>query len=186
MSQKPGLGERIKQYRLERNLTLKEVEQKAKVSATHVSEIERGLTSPTIGALERIAHAMGCEPSLFLRRDAGPLVSISRRTDRLALTDNRGGATLFRIGGGGRGAELSVCEIEILPGAREPFSRLGSDGETFVHVLRGVVEVDMVDEKHVLKAGDSMHFEARGERAITNIGDAPAIVVRASHPALTL
>ena len=39
MPSKQQLGERIKRFRLERNLTLKEVELKAKVSATHVSEI---------------------------------------------------------------------------------------------------------------------------------------------------
>ena len=44
MPSKQELGERIKRFRLERNLTLKEVEVKAKVSATHVSEIERGMT----------------------------------------------------------------------------------------------------------------------------------------------
>ena len=186
MSEKLQLGSRIKRFRLERNLTLKEVEQEAKVSATHISEIERGLTSPTIGALDRIARAMGAEPSYFLRTQAGPRVSISRRTDRVALSDLESGSTLFRITGGGRHSELSVLEVEIPVGAREPFSRLGVEGEVFVHVLRGVVELDMGENRHVLKAGDSMHFEATGERAVTNIGDGTAVIVRGTHPAVTL
>ena len=48
MTSREQLGERLKRFRLDRNLTLKEVELKAKVSATHVSEIERGMTSPTV------------------------------------------------------------------------------------------------------------------------------------------
>ena len=76
MPSKEELGERIKRFRLDRNLTLKEVELKAKVSATHVSEIERGMTSPTIGALTKIARAMGTEPSYFLESDPYPPVSL--------------------------------------------------------------------------------------------------------------
>jgi transcriptional regulator with XRE-family HTH domain len=72
MPTKQQLGERIKRFRLERNLTLKDVEVKAKVSATHVSEIERGMTSPTVGALTKIARALGTEPSYFLQNDPVP------------------------------------------------------------------------------------------------------------------
>ena len=82
MLEKSGLGERIKQFRLSRNLTLKEVEQKAKVSATHVSEIERGLTSPTVGSLTKIAHALGTEPGYFLQTGDYPGVSVVRSDRR--------------------------------------------------------------------------------------------------------
>ena len=57
MSISVEVGRRIKQYRQKYNLTLKEIEARVNVSATHVSEIERGKTSPTIGALSRIAQA---------------------------------------------------------------------------------------------------------------------------------
>ena len=51
------LGRRIRRIRQEKSLTLKQIEAKVGVSATHISEIERGKTSPTIGALEKIAAA---------------------------------------------------------------------------------------------------------------------------------
>src|SRR5512137_986624 len=92
MLSKKELGQRIKRFRLERNLTLKEVEVKAKVSATHVSEIERGMTSPTVGALAKIARALGTEPSYFLQNDAHPAVSVVRKGKRRMMRYEEWGA----------------------------------------------------------------------------------------------
>jgi type IV pilus assembly protein PilB len=47
-------------------MTLKNVETLSGLSSTHISEIERGMTSPTIGALIRIAHALKKDPSYFI------------------------------------------------------------------------------------------------------------------------
>jgi transcriptional regulator with XRE-family HTH domain len=60
------LGRRIRKLRLERRMTLKQVEEKSALSATHLSEIERGRTSPTIGALVRIARALEKDASYFI------------------------------------------------------------------------------------------------------------------------
>ena len=66
MISKEEIGRRIKKMREEHHLTLKNVEAKAGISATHISEIERGKTSPTIGALIRIADALGKDPAYFI------------------------------------------------------------------------------------------------------------------------
>ena len=63
------LGRRIHGLRVERQLTLKQVEEASGLSATHLSEIERGRTSPTIGALTRIARALGRDASYFIETE---------------------------------------------------------------------------------------------------------------------
>ena len=63
------VGRRIKRVRGERNLTLKMVESASGVSATHVSEIERGETIPTIKVLARIARALGKRAAFFLEEN---------------------------------------------------------------------------------------------------------------------
>ena len=67
MMTKEQLGTRIRSVRKERGLTLKELERVSGFSATHISEIERGKTSPTIGALVRISNALGKDTSLAKR-----------------------------------------------------------------------------------------------------------------------
>ena len=63
------LGRRIRKCRLDSRMTLKAVEQASGLSATHLSEIERGRTSPTIGALVRIARALNRDASYFIERE---------------------------------------------------------------------------------------------------------------------
>ena len=63
------LGRRIRNLRLQQRMTLKQVEESSGLSATHLSEIERGRTSPTIGALVRIARALQKDTSYFIEAE---------------------------------------------------------------------------------------------------------------------
>jgi transcriptional regulator with XRE-family HTH domain len=60
------LGRKLKQARRKKDMTLMEVQKKARVSATHISQIERGMTSPTVGVLQKLAKALGAKASDFL------------------------------------------------------------------------------------------------------------------------
>jgi transcriptional regulator with XRE-family HTH domain len=182
MPDKLELGERLKRFRLGRNLTLKEVELKAKVSATHISEIERGMTSPTVGALTKIARALGSEPSYFLQSDDTPSVSVVRRPNRHVLTDNKWGARLNRLCTGIRGSELSFLEIELDPGRNEKVEPVSRNGEEFLYVIKGVVEVYVGRDRHLLKEGDSLHFRMSEPHSIRNIGDGKASLMWATLP----
>ena len=69
------LGRRVRALRLQRGMTLKQVESLCGLSATHLSEVERGRTSPTLGALTRLAGALGRElglPDAFVGRHPFP------------------------------------------------------------------------------------------------------------------
>lgn len=180
------LGERLKKFRLSRNLTLKDVELKAKVSATHVSEIERGMTSPTVGALTKIAKALGSEPAFFLDTEFAPPVSVVRRSKRRILSDSAWDARLHRLSEGIKERNMSFVEVELDPGRNEKVEPLTHLGEEFLHVLKGVVEIYIGLNRHLLKEGDSLHFKSNEPHTIRNIGDGPAHMIWAALPPLCL
>jgi len=186
MHDKHELGGRLKRFRLGRNLTLKEVELKAKVSATHISEIERGMTSPTVGALTKIARALGTEPAFFVQDDHTPPVSVVRKSRRHVLTDSAWGARLGRLCGGIHGSEISFLEIELDPGRGEKPEPVIRAGEEFVHVLKGVVEIIVGLDRYLLKEGDSVHFRASEPHSLRNIGDGKARMLWATLPPFCL
>lgn len=66
MAGSPKLGRKLKQARRKKGMTLMQVQKKARVSATHISQIERGMTSPTVGVLQKLARALGTRASDFL------------------------------------------------------------------------------------------------------------------------
>ncbi|HET6348184.1 MAG TPA: XRE family transcriptional regulator [Candidatus Krumholzibacteria bacterium] len=150
------LGERIKQLRLARNLTLKQVGEKAKVSATHLSEIERGRTSPTVGALVRIARALDQEPSQLVDDTPRPPVSIVRRAERRWWSSD--GVTLAALSRGIRPDEISLLEVELTATDARPACVPGEAGEALVIVLEGGVDVDVAGKRHTLRTGDALHF----------------------------
>jgi len=163
------LGERIKLLRLARNLTLKEVGEKAKVSATHLSEIERGKTSPTVGALARIARALGQEPAQLVTDDEAPPVSVVRHAGRRTWTS--GFAVLSSLSRAIHPAELSLLEIEVPVGSRGPVDAPAETGEVLIIVLEGRVDFDLRGNVRILRAGDALHFDARDPHGLFASGE---------------
>src|SRR5437870_11388326 len=76
------LGRRIRMLRISAGLTLKDLEKRGHISATHVSEIERGRASPTVGALARIASALGVRPVMLVEPLVLPQASVMHSAER--------------------------------------------------------------------------------------------------------
>src|SRR5881396_2893348 len=101
-----ALGRRIKLLRVAMGLTLKDLEERGGISATHVSEIERGRASPTVGALGRIALALGTRPATLLDPLVLPEVSAMRSGDRDGRQMQWGSAQLAPVSDPVQGGEL--------------------------------------------------------------------------------
>jgi transcriptional regulator with XRE-family HTH domain len=175
------LGERIKKLRLSQNLTLKQLEAKAGVSATHLSEIERGLTSPTVGALSRVARALGEEPALLASERAPRRVAVVRRGERRVWS--AGVARVASLGTPLDGAEMSVAEIELGTG-ETGFDPGPVATEEFLLVLAGTIDVRVGSTSRLLAAGDAIHFAACEPRTFR--AREPARLLWIALPASTL
>ena len=178
------LGERIKRRRLARNLTLKQVGEKAKVSATHLSEIERGKTSPTVGALMRIAHALGEAPARLVEEEAGAKLAVVRRAER--RTWSADGSTLHVLSRPIEPHDLTLLEAELRPGGADPTAGLAASGEVLVVVLRGQIAVLRAGTRQVLREGDVVHFAAREAGGMSCEGEIAARVLWVCSPPAAL
>lgn len=168
------IGRRIKRVRQERGLTLKAVEAASGVSATHVSEIERGGTSPTIGALARVAAALGKRPAYFLEENEIGDVSLVAHSDRIRETAP-GGATIERLTTAIPGGRVQVCRVRLAPGAGHRRERHAHDGTEVVVVVEGRLRVEVGADTFDLDAGDAVHFTASEPHAYVNASrEAPA------------
>lgn len=175
------LGRRIKMLRVARGLTLKDLELRGGISATHVSEIERGRASPTVGALGRIARALGMRPAALVEPHVLPEVSVSRAAARAACRVRLGTATVEPVAGPVQGALLGA-QLLVLPAGREPVFSHRHEGEEWATVLAGTAEVRVNGEPHLLREGDSIHFRAHHEHSYANLSAAPATLLVAGRP----
>jgi transcriptional regulator with XRE-family HTH domain len=169
------IGIRIKRVRQELRLTLKDVEAASGVSATHVSEIERGEASPTLGSLSRIARALGKAPAFFLEEsEMGEfsLVSAKNRVREIVGENARrgaqGGAAIERLTAGVPGGRLQVRRVELPPEGAYRAARHAHAGFEALLVLRGCVRVAVDDQMLDLAEGDTVHFDAALAHSYTN------------------
>jgi transcriptional regulator with XRE-family HTH domain len=145
------------------DLSLRDLAERSGVSAPMLSQVERGETSPTLAIANRIAAGLELTLSQLLRLDEGGSVSIVR-------------AEHVRHGGGGSGHDIEVLTPP-LPGQRAELSRhalaagasTGGPGDPpmhepgsreITHVEAGTVTLFIDGERHELRAGDTVTFDA--------------------------
>lgn len=184
------IGTRIKRVRHELHLTLKDVEAAAGVSATHVSEIERGEASPTLGSLSRIAHALGKTPAFFLEESEVGEYSLATAKDRVReIAGDKGsgrrqaasGAAIERLTAGVPGGRLQVRRVELPAGSSYRGERHRHPGFEALLVVRGRVQVAVGDQSWELAEGDAIHYDAALEHAYSNASrESPAVLIWAA------
>lgn len=167
------IGRRLKARRQQLELTLKAIEARAGVSATHISEIERGKTSPTVGALNKIAAALEKDITYFLEQDPLDDVCHLRRAERqrqeLSWAPGRYSVLTHRV----PGARISAFAVELLPGGGlSPPNRLDGNEVYLVREGRVRFEADGVD--YELDEGDSIHLDTGVTFRYGVVGDATA------------
>lgn len=165
---KEEIGRRIKKVREEHHLTLKNVEAKAGISATHISEIERGKTSPTIGALIRIADALGKDPAFFIEEEELKEVSFVALEDRkqAKLTERPG--ILESLTNSIPSGRINAKLISLDPDGSDDMPMHLHEGDEAVLVLGGRVNFKISDKVHELSKGDSIYYIGKQEHGYVN------------------
>lgn len=179
------LGKRMRRIRQDKGLTLKEIEHRVGVSATHISEIERGKTSPTIQALEKIAAALEVLPSHLIDLPPTAEPEVLGPQDRISITMNKGAIILEPFTHRSVCSEMSIF-LATIQGNGQVAGVSGHRGEEFCYVLDGFLEVTVDGQPHVLRKGDTIHFKATRPHQIRNLTQEPVRTMWAVRPKLFL
>ncbi len=175
MPTKEEVGRRIKLARFRQDMTLKEVAVRSGMSATHISEIERGRTSPTIGALERISKALGERPAHFVEETAYSLAVLTRRTDRTKIYFCDPHEQVIEVEAVTRTVPWSMTRI--VRDITKPGMITGRPpalGEIVVLCVCGMLRFEIEGFSTVLREGDTIHFSLTKGFEFENVGDEPA------------
>jgi len=180
MMTKEQLGSRIRSVRKERGLTLKELERVSGFSATHISEIERGKTSPTIGALIRISHALGKDTSFFLEEEQLNEIAVVRRDARQKLPEEAAKVKGEYLTPGIPGGRLNAYMLYLGPGDGRNIVYSPHPGEEGVFVVSGKVEVRIGDRVFEMEGGDTVHYPSNRDHGFRNLGEGEATLLLVS------
>ena len=170
------LGARIRALRSGRHETLRQLAARAAVTESFLSQVERGVASPSIASVQRIARALDTSIAELFATDesAGTVVRVHDR--RKIVYQGLGAVDEFLTSG--LDGRLQVILSTIEPGGGtgdEPYAH-DSDEEVVI-VLEGRLELWVGDERHVLEAGDSVTYSSRLKHGNRNIGGTTAVVL---------
>jgi transcriptional regulator with XRE-family HTH domain len=166
----PGLGKLMKLYREKTGQNQSDIASKANISISMLSQIERGVVSPSIETLVMVCEALGVDPSeLFNRLSLKAPVRIHHPHERLQTSsDGTSYEQLITSSDSAYPSELFLLEVK--PGCRTTLSSNGHEGVEMGFVLAGaaVLTVDKAD--YDICAGDSISFSSHLPHRLSNNG----------------
>ena len=173
-SEPSPLGERLREQRKRLGLTLTEVADAAGLTAGFISQIERGITTPSLSSLVAVSRVLKAHVGDFL---AQPKVTVplTRQSERPHYAIGGNSLSYERLSASFPGSVLRSVIIHEPPGYRsEPISH---EGEELFFILGGSLTVEVEDETTVLGAGDSIHFPSTKTHSTWNHTDRPTTIL---------
>ncbi|MBB3188921.1 cupin domain-containing protein [Halomonas cerina] len=175
------VGGRLRQLRLARGLSQRELAKRARVTNSTVSLIEQNSVSPSVSSLKKILDALPVSISAFF---AGEETSHPRPFYRASeLTEIGDGKLSWRLVAARRpDRRMSILHERYPPGADSGAEMLEHDGEEGGVVIAGQIEITVNGEVGMLGAGDAYYFDSRLPHRFRNPGTEECVIVSASTP----
>jgi quercetin dioxygenase-like cupin family protein len=143
------------------------------LSPNAISLIERGISSPTVSTLHRLAAALQVHITAFFEDHQENIQLILSRAGERPFSGH--GLTLLESLGSGLEAQIIIPFVATLqPGADSGQPEMSHAGHELVYCLKGEVEYQVLGEAYRLSVGDALLFEARLPHRWRNPGASPA------------
>jgi quercetin dioxygenase-like cupin family protein len=163
------IGKKIKKERLEKKMSLDNIANETGYATDYLKKIEAGKEIPPVGTLLTIARALKVDSGFFLRDQESNLKkriqAYTKRTENYAYTTLTPGA---------ENKHLKAFHVNVE--AKKDHKGVGyqHEGEEFVYVVKGTVEITVGDHVNRLDQGESLHFNSGIRHKLRNIGDETA------------
>ncbi|MDY7115225.1 cupin domain-containing protein [Halomonas sp. SSL-5] len=175
------VGGRLRQLRLARGLSQRELAKRAGVTNSTISLIEQNSVSPSVSSLKKILDALPVSISAFF---AGDELSAPKMFYRAReLTEIGDGRLSFRLVAARRPERhMSIIHERYPPGADTGEEMLEHAGEEGGVVVAGEIEITVNGESEVLGVGDAYYFDSRLPHRFRNPGEEVCVIVSANTP----
>ena len=167
MSPVKNVGEKIRKIRELRKLSQEDLALKSNLSKELIVIIEENKDMPFLAPLIRIARSLGVRPAVFLddAAEVGPVISRSetrRKSGVYAHTREAEESELnfISLASNKSGRHMEPYIIEIKPVIDKDFLLSSHEGEEFIYVLSGGIEISYGKENYTLSVGDSIYFDS--------------------------
>jgi transcriptional regulator with XRE-family HTH domain len=167
-----AVGQRLRELRRARRLSLETVAARTDLSIGFLSQIERGLSSPSLRVLATLADVLGVGiAGLFGAREKADTAAdaiVTREKARAKLNLWRTGISKQLLSPAGSDGRLNLFLVHMEPGGSTGDELYTHDGEEAGLVIEGEMKLTVDAESWTLKRGDSFRFASRRPHRFSN------------------
>ncbi len=177
------VGDHIRKFREGRGVSLHELAEKTGFSMALLTQIENRMTSPPLGTLVKIANALDTTVSAFIGGKEEREFSIVRKEDRTTVSRvglKEGGKSAYTyeaLGAGKAGRRMEPFLVRLTPLLDRNVVRNSHEGEEFLFVLSGRVEVFLDNYSDVLSEGDCIYYNSTIPHHVHSTDDKEALIL---------
>lgn len=164
------IGEKIKSLREAKQLTIDNIAERSGLSKEQIERIEGNVDFPSLAPLIKIARVLGVRLGTFLddQAELGPVVSRKRENEEgnsINFTNNeshgRKHMVYHSLSQDKSGRHMEPFLIDVAPSEDGvDFILSTHEGEEFIYVLDGVIEINYGKDTYILEAGDSIYYDS--------------------------
>ncbi len=184
MSEINNVGQKIATIRQQKNITTDELAERCGFSVSMIDQIELNEMIPSLGHLIKVARALGVRLGTFLddmerlgpvvcrKEDIKPGTSFSTKNSQ-----TRENLSFHAMAGDKSGRHMEPFIIDIQPSQAPYTGQSSHEGEEFLYVLSGKVEITYGKGVYTLNEGDSIYYDSVVEHHVHTAGEAPAKIL---------
>ncbi|HEY3317942.1 MAG TPA: XRE family transcriptional regulator [Coriobacteriia bacterium] len=178
-------GGKIKTLRESLGLSVEELAQRCQCETSVITGLEAGEIAPSLAPLIKITRALGVRLGTLLDDDTsvGPVVTRRDEADRVARVksletrSDAGELDFFSLAKGKTARHMEPFTITVNPTDKETHTLSSHEGEEFIFVLDGAIEVEYGKDTHLLGAGDSIYYDSIVPHEVRASDGAPAQIL---------
>lgn len=167
MSEKNEIGLKIKEIRKSRDMEIDTLAKESSVSLSLIKSLEEGEIVPSLTPLTKIARALGVRLGTFLD-DApqdGPVVVEKGKSQQVVYFSGQenqtdiSGLDFYSLGAGKNDRHMEPFIIDVHTNKGD-FELSSHEGEEFIYVLEGAIEVKYGQNSYIIEKGDSIYYDS--------------------------
>lgn len=172
------IGKKIKELRLQNDLTLEDLASRSELTKGFLSQLERNLTSPSISTLEDILEALGTNPAEFFREEEEEQIVFSTKD---FFVDKKDEYQIEWIVPNAQKNEMEPILLTLHPHKRSQELE-AHRGEEFGYVLKGTVTLVRENKRYKLKAQETFYLDGSKSHYLYNHGNSDAKILWITTP----
>jgi len=173
MSDAVKIGKRIQAYREKLAMTVEDLSERTNLPAGLINDFEGGRVSPAIGLMVKLSRALGQRVGTFLDDQIARDPVISRSAEReegiAPHKENTQGHYSYHSLGTGK-ADRHMEPFFVIISPTDEKTKSSHEGEEFVVVVSGEVELLYGKDSYLLKEGDTMYYNSLVPHCLSAVG----------------